>query len=105
VSLTLNHCEWMGDWFTLDGGGNRSSVEGPAAEWREVAAALRAGKGDVHHKRMCAHLQDGEWLFWSPRNAVSDRDRARLAVKHGPALADHIEKVLAVYAEPVEGQS
>lgn len=86
------------DWFVLHGGANWASIEGTAEEWREVADALEAGKGDVRHKRLAATLRNGEWGFYSPRNAAGERDHVRLAPKHGPALAAHIRTVLAAYA-------
>jgi hypothetical protein len=88
---------WLDGWYVLEGGGNRASVEGTATEWREVADALRSGKGGAHFKRLAAHKSGDTWAFWSPRNATSESDRALVAVKHGPALADHIDKVLAAY--------
>lgn len=106
MTLKLVHCEWLDDWFVLSGGSNRASVEGPAAEWLEVAEALEAGKGDVHHKRLCAYLRRGEWRFWSPRNATAN-DYAALPEKHGRALGMHIRAVVNayVYAGPTKEEA
>ncbi|MCZ2441489.1 MAG: hypothetical protein LC119_15145 [Burkholderiales bacterium] len=81
------------DWLSLEGGGNWASVEGPAEEWLEVAAALRSGTA-VHHKRLALWQDgDGAWFMRSPRNAMSERDQVRIDDRE--ALAAEIDAVLA----------
>lgn len=97
--LVLRRSEWLDNWYVLDGGGNWASVEGSSAEWREIAECLRSGRvHGVRHKRAAVAREAGYWDFWSPRNATGFGDHLRIAIKHGEAMADHIDSVLAAYA-------
>lgn len=86
----------LSDWFVLEGGGNWASVEGPAAEWLEIAKGLE-DRADVRFKRCCAHLRHSLWDFSSPRNSTGPADSIVLPVDEGKILADHIRKVIAAY--------
>ena len=98
-TLTLVRSAWLDDWFVLEGGGNWASVEGTSQEWREIAECLRSGRGPgVRFKRCSVSKEPGDyWDFHSPRNATGLGDHLRIALKHGPVMADHIDGVLAAY--------
>lgn len=67
-------------------------VEGSVEEFRELAAALRAGQR-YRAKRCSAWIEDGRWWFCSPRNTVGGS--AALPLERGAELADIIERALA----------
>ncbi len=96
MKLQLTHCAMLGDWWVLEGGPIGASIEGTAAEWREIADGLDAGKS-VSHRRCCASFgfKDGQVCFWSPRNSVDDftavpKDKAAELAKHIRMVLDNV---------------
>lgn len=106
MPYTLQKTEWLDDWYSLEGGSNWASIEGPAEEWLAIAAALRA-RGSASFKRCAVSHSAGTGFvaaLWSPRNAYSINDYVELTAAEADALAAGIVGALrAAGAECLQG--
>ena len=93
MPLRLERADIGEDFYVLLGAKNWACVEGYAAEWEAIAAAL-ATRGRVSFKRCAVAPSKGGWQFWSPRNAHNDEDYVWIPESECDGLAAHILEVL-----------
>ena len=94
--------EFMDSWWSLTLGGiwpGGSSVEGDAADWLAIAAAIETG-GSARSRRCAVRIEPDGVVLWSPRNCTGDRDEKRLTTDEAKVLAVCIREVLAAAARP-----
>lgn len=81
-------------FYALRGGSNWATVEGHAAEWLALAAAIRGRRYEGFRRCAVSAPKDVFVSFWSPRNAVGPNDHVEMDLADADALAAQIVAVL-----------
>jgi len=96
--------DWMDDWYVLDGAPG-GQPEGTAEHWRNVIAAMRAGK-IWYETRVGAWLDRSveslpRYKVYSPRNAYGNDDCVWIGAGEVEDFCREVEAELAKYDDRV----